>query len=112
MGDDAHQGGYKRAKELLAERDSTAGDETKQENPEATADKATGENPAFGGPDPNPSDGSGAGDVPPEVSEGCPKCGGELADFRGTDDYQQSGTWYRTPADFYCSDCGQGFDHQ
>lgn len=113
-GDDAHKGGYKRAKELLEQRDSgeTTSEESPEETTEATESKATGENPAFDGPEPDPSGGAGAGDVPPEVNEGCPECGGELADFRGTDDYQRGGTWYRTPADFYCGDCGQGFDHK
>lgn len=40
----------------------------------------------------------------------CPSCGGELVDFRGTDEKIENGRAFPTPFDFLCSQCAETFD--
>lgn len=67
---------------------------------EPSVQEAT-EDPAAGGP---------PDDRDPEDDLHCPDCGprGELVDYRGTNKDPEAG--FPTPDDFYCVECGQGWN--
>lgn len=56
--------------------------------------------------------GTESNDVPAEAEQGCPGCGGELVDTRETDHLKaEDGTALPAPDEWYCSECGQGFNY-
>lgn len=102
--------------EALLRNDSTDGEATEppesgnDDGNETSVTETAPENPSKGGPDPDPDASDGPAPVPPEVEEGCPDCGGELADMRDTETITRDGVMYDTPDDFYCNDCGTGWN--
>lgn len=106
--DDAHDGGYQRAKQLLEQSQQSGQPSQEKPDPNVSEGKSNNTeddgNPLTAGPSPRRQESS---DDPGP----CPDCDGELIDFTGTDEYQaENGYMYDVPADYYCSVCGQGWN--
>lgn len=81
---------------------------TPEPEPDPETEPEGESNPVAEGPEPQNVD--GGSEYPEDVRAGCPRCGEELVDFREVETVTREGRMFDTPDDYYCSECGQGFE--
>lgn len=117
-GSDATEGDSPTSTQDHAETDSETSEGASEDTTEETTKEnteGTGTNPLVESPDTD-SGKSGSGgsssssDVPDDPGP-CPQCDGELIDARGHNVLKtKNGRQVDAPDDFYCSECGRGFN--
>lgn len=106
--DDAHSGGYERARMRYEQANGEVPDDVSTDNEEPPAEPSDGSHDPV--KDAPPAE-ERTDDTDPE--DGCPDCGAELIDFRSHETYRtDDGRELDTPDDYYCSGCGKGWNYE